>query len=233
MKRSKFLLVALIATLFVGFSSCSDDDINDIKVEKNEVNIEKGEKAVVKITAGNGEYTATSAKEETATASAKDNEVTITGVETGSTIVTVKDKEGKTATITVNVVSIVGTWNLEKLSAEVEAKDEATIAEIKESLVDNGLKSITFNEDGTFSLKGEDEDSEYSGTGTYVYADKVITFTEDAENEEEADTWSVKVTEITKTSLKYAQDETEDYKGEYPEGEVTKAIALFELTINQ
>lgn len=220
-----------MTALFVGFTSCSDDDDDIVvKVEKSIVNLEVGEKAVVKITEGNGGYTAVPTKEEIATAEVKDSEVIISGLQLGSTSITVTDKEGKTAIITVNVVNIVGDWKFkEDISAmEVKANEETTNA-IKEALINNELKSLTLNDDKTYVLSIEAEDETVSEiNGTYTYVDKILTL---ASGEgEEIETRTFLVTEITKEStLKLKEDRTEFFQAEYPEGEVTEVIVFFEL----
>ncbi|WP_160111118.1 pilus assembly protein N-terminal domain-containing protein [Dysgonomonas sp. Marseille-P4361] len=232
MKKSKLLLTLLMATLFVGFTSCdNDDDEINLKVEQNEVNIEVGEKAVVKITEGNGDYKAIVTDEEVATAETKESEIIISALAEGSTTVTVTDKEGKSATITVNVVGIVGTWNLDetKLAVEVEANEE-TAEKIKTELASNNFKSIELNDDKTFKMTKEGEEgTENTVSGTYIYVDKILTLAITEEGQE-AETISMTITEVTKTSIKLNYDQTESFQTKYPEGEVTKALVTLELT---
>lgn len=107
MNKKLICLLAFVFSLSLGFTACSDDDddpvIVDLKLDKTTVSVEKGKTVEVKITQGNGGYTADPADKAIATAAEKDGVITITGVAKGSTTVPVKDKEGKTATITVTV----------------------------------------------------------------------------------------------------------------------------------
>lgn len=229
MKRSKFLLTMLMAALFVGFTSCSDDDETDLRIEKSVVDLEVGEKVVVKITEGNGDYTVVSSDKEVADATVKDSEILISGLKLGSTTITVTDKEAKTATITVNVVNILGVWgiNEEKVSVEVKANEDVA-EEIKTKLATVDFELISLKEDGTCSLNGEKDGESYSIEGTYVYVDKILTLALGEEGNIETRTFTV--TEITKDStLKLKEDKTEFYQAEYPEGEVTEAVVFLEL----
>lgn len=230
MKKSKFLLTLLMVALFVGFSSCSDDDdIISIEVEKSVVDLEVGEKSVVKITEGNGGYTVVSADEETATAIVKDNEVLISGIKEGTTTITITDKEGETMPITVNVVTIVGEWNVSKIAVDAEVEDKDIEEEIKAELANDGTKSIALTADGKFTIKGVEDGKEYTVEGTYTYVDKILTLGMGEGEEVDADSYVV--TELTKTTLKYQEDRTESVQEDYPEAGVTKATVFYELEI--
>lgn len=116
MKLNKFLFTLILPALFIGFSSCSDDDdpVN-LNLEKSEIEVAVGASTTVKITEGNGKYEVTSASKDIATTEVADNTITVTGVAAGETTITVKDKESKTATLKVKVTgyaaSVEGTYN--------------------------------------------------------------------------------------------------------------------------
>lgn len=232
MKRSKFLLTLLMATLFVGFTSCSDDDDEiTLKLEKSVVDLQVGEKAIVKITEGNGDYRIAPTEDLIATVEIIDSEIIISGLSVGSKTITISDKENKTATLTINVVGITGTWqmNEEKYSVEVDANEDVA-EEIKTSLISNNFKTLELNVDKTFKMTTEGEEGEEDiVTGTYNYVDKILTLA--ITEGETPETIVMNVIEATKTSLKLNYDQTEDYQAKYPEGEVTKALVTFELDV--
>lgn len=241
MNKSKFLLVFMLAALFVGFSACgSDDDDIVVKLEKSEAEVEKDSTITIKITAGNGQYTATTADDKIATATTNDNTVVIKGIALGSTSITVKDKDGKTASVTVNVFDIVGDWTFTEAKIEVAGVAEQDAEEIKDDFNSITSKSLTLKNDGKkFELKvispeekeaaAEETEEIETLTGTYSYKDKVLTLTFDIEEgEDEADITILKVTELTKSSLKFESDQMDEYKEDYPA--LTKAIAYFSLT---
>lgn len=233
MKKSKLLLTLLMVTLFVGFTSCdNDDDEITLKLEKNTIDLQVGEKAIVKITEGNGDYKIISTEDLIAAAEINDSEIIVSGISEGTTTITITDKEAKTATLTINVVGLVGTWNLDetKLAVEVEANDE-TQDKIKTELANNNFKSIELNEDKTFKMTKEDEEGTANTvSGTYTYVDKILTLAI-IEEGQDTETISMTVTEITKTSIKLNYDQTESFQTKYPEGEVTKALVILELTV--
>lgn len=230
----------MLAALFVGFSACGDDDDIIVKLEKSNAEVEKDSTIIVKITDGNGGYTVTTADDKVATATIKDNTVIIKGIALGNTSITVKDKEGKTAALTVSVFNIVGDWTVSESKIEVTGVAEQDAEEIKADFNSNKPKNLSLKSDGTFELKAvivkekataaeETEDIETT-TGTYTYKDKVLTLTSDIEegDEEDADIKVLKVTEFTKSSLKAESDEIDTYKDDYPA--LTKATASFSMT---
>ncbi|MBS9766569.1 MAG: leucine-rich repeat protein [Flavobacteriaceae bacterium] len=80
------------------------NDIPEINVEENELNIEKGQKEVVAITAGSGNYDAKSSNSYIAIAEVKGGTVVIKSVAKGTSDVTVTDKTtNKTVIIKVTV----------------------------------------------------------------------------------------------------------------------------------
>jgi len=233
MKQNKFLLMILVAAFaFIGFSSCSDDDddISDIKLEKNEIQVEEKATTTVKITAGNGTYTVESANEEVAKATVKDKEITISGIAIGSTTITVKDKENKTATIKVDVISIAGEWKYAEAKIEVEGTDEDVVAEIKEAFDGASWKTVSLKADNKYEIKIGEGENAVTETGTYTYTEQVLTLTQTVEEGEEAEVKAIKVTEITKTTLKGECDRTTELKEEYPDAGITKVLESYSFT---
>lgn len=108
MNKKLICLLAFVFSLCMGFTACGDDDDDPVNLtlEKAEVTVDVGKTVEVKITQGNGGYIVTPTSTAIATAVEKDKVVTITGVAAGETVVTVKDKEGKSAPIKVTVTAV-------------------------------------------------------------------------------------------------------------------------------
>ena len=105
MSKKVFYSLILFLSVNLLLTSCSDDDPDKITLESSNVEVVVGEEVSIKINSGNGGYEVTSDKAETATASLKDRTITIKGVAEGTTTLTVTDKEGEKATISVKVVA--------------------------------------------------------------------------------------------------------------------------------
>ncbi|GHV39809.1 hypothetical protein FACS1894179_05300 [Bacteroidia bacterium] len=99
------LFLAFSLSFFV-FTACSNDDDNNLALESSGVSVDLGGTATVKITNGNGDYKVTPADTTIATATVTKDVITIKGVKAGETTLTVKDKENKTATLKVKVVTL-------------------------------------------------------------------------------------------------------------------------------
>ena len=74
-----------------------------LSFDKAAVEVTVGQEATVTVKSGDKPYTATVKDAGTATASVKDDKVTIKGVKKGSTTVTVSDSKKKTGVISVTV----------------------------------------------------------------------------------------------------------------------------------
>lgn len=99
-------------TLVLGFvfllSSCDDNDPEiDLTLDKTEVNVFSDEQVTVQISRGNGDYSVSSSSEATATAAVSGQTITITGKVKGAATVTVTDRAGKTALVSVTVKSAI------------------------------------------------------------------------------------------------------------------------------
>lgn len=238
MKKSKFLLLFMLTALFVSFSACSsDDDEIVVKPEKTAADIEKDSIITIKITEGNGGYTVTSANEQVAKATVKDNAVTITAVTVGNTSITVKDKEGKTAAITVTVFSIAKEWTAAEAKIDIAGVTSEEAKKIQADFSSYKLKTLSLKSDGKFEIKAvvakEKEaaagTTEETSTGTYTYKNKTLTLTFDIEEgDENAEIKTLKIIEFTKSSLKVESDEKESYKEDYPT--LTKALVSLSFT---
>ncbi|MDR2955821.1 MAG: Ig-like domain-containing protein [Prevotella sp.] len=239
MKLNKILLSLLVIALSVGFASCGDDDDNvvELTLAKSSETLAVGKTSVIKITKGNGDYTVSSSNKDVADATVdlQKSEVTIEAKAVGSATITVKDKEGKTAPIAVTVkedeTEIVGEWKDAAESIEVEAKDAEAIAKIKEEFEGDGFKSLTLKEDASFTAVFKGADGDETEEGTYTYKDGILALTYEAEEGAESETViSYKVADLKEASLKLEVDETESYKENYPDDEVTKAVITTSFT---
>lgn len=99
------LFLAFSLSLFV-FTACSDDDDNNLVLEKSEITVDLGGTTAVKITKGNSGYKVTPADATIATATVEGNVITITGVKAGETTIAVTDNEKKSATLKVKVATL-------------------------------------------------------------------------------------------------------------------------------
>lgn len=71
--------------------------------DKDQVSVSVGQESTVTIKDGNAPYAVTSKDAATATATVKDNTVTIKGVKAGTTQVVITDKDSKTVTVSITV----------------------------------------------------------------------------------------------------------------------------------
>ena len=110
------LFYGLMTALIISTTSCKKDEdvpttqvpekkeqIKELKLESSTVQLSINGKASIKITDGNGGYTAKSSDEKTVKASVNNDAISIEAIKEGSTSVIVSDAKSKTATITVNV----------------------------------------------------------------------------------------------------------------------------------
>ena len=110
------LFYGLMTALIISTTSCKKDEdvpttqvpekkeqIKELKLESSTVQLSINSKASIKITDGNGGYTAKSSDEKTVKASVSSDVISIQAIKEGSTTVIVSDAKSKTATITVNV----------------------------------------------------------------------------------------------------------------------------------
>ena len=110
------LFYGLMTALIISTTSCKKDEdvpttqvpekkeqIKELKLESSTVQLSINGKASIKITDGNGGYTAKSSDEKTVKASVNNDVISIEAIKEGSTTVIVSDAKSKTATITVNV----------------------------------------------------------------------------------------------------------------------------------
>lgn len=114
MNKKLIYLLTLVFAFGFAFTACSDDD-DDLTLEKYETEVNIGESVTLKITGGNGDYKVSSGDATIATAAVANKEITVTGVKAGETTITVTDKENKSATLKVKVLTyaeqIAATYN--------------------------------------------------------------------------------------------------------------------------
>mgnify|MGYP004546825759 CR=1 FL=1 len=101
MKTSKLILTAgLSMAAMLSLSSCQKEDNNSttpsgetkvLTLASSSVEVKAGETATVEITSGNGDYDVVPADKGIATATVSGTTITVTGVKSGSTIITVSD----------------------------------------------------------------------------------------------------------------------------------------------
>ncbi len=116
-----------------------EEQVVEITVEKSSVSMKVGEKKMLSITSGNGGYTASSSDPNVAAAEVQNgNMVEITAVSKGGPVtITVKDKKGKTAKITVTVTEAIKPLTInDKQSLTVNYK--LGTAEVPEVMVKGG-----------------------------------------------------------------------------------------------
>ncbi|MDO4880869.1 MAG: leucine-rich repeat domain-containing protein [Capnocytophaga sp.] len=114
----------------------------ELKLESTETQLSIKGTTTIKITDGNGEYTAKSSDETIAKASIKDNAVTIEAVKDGSATVTISDAKNQTATIAVSV------WKSIALDKKEVQVIKGATAEVN-ILSGEGTYSVSSNNDAT------------------------------------------------------------------------------------
>lgn len=225
MKKIKFLLAFVLTALFIGFSACSnEDDGVELKLEKNTVEVEKDSTVTIKIIEGNGNYSAISIDKKIAESSVEGNIISIKGRSTGSTTIQLHDKRGKATSITVNVFSIVGEWTAKTPTVTVEGVTDKEKKEIEDNFKKNALESVKLNKDETFEMKSADDGED--NTGTYTYAANSLIM--NMKRGEVDIIFTIKVAELTKTSLNLEYDGMNQLEDIYPS--LTKAIVNYTLS---
>lgn len=114
MKINKLKIFFLLFSLLqLSFSACKDNNDNpdpvDIVIENSKIFLSQGQTKTVKITSGNGDYTATTSNENVITAHAEGNEITITAVtqeDKANAMVVITDKYYKRTYIEVIVTKL-------------------------------------------------------------------------------------------------------------------------------
>lgn len=100
-------IVMLLACVFV-MAACSDDEdeiAKDLTLDKTTIEVVEDATVTVTVETGNGGYDYSATPSGKVDVSITNDVISIKGVEEGEATVTIKDGKGKTATITVSVVS--------------------------------------------------------------------------------------------------------------------------------
>ncbi len=148
-------VILFLSTIFVGLAlvtSCTDDstpEAKPLKLSKEKVSLLMKGTETVKIIDGNGGYKVSSSAEDIATATLKDNVITITGKDVGESKITVTDAEKKTATINVTVTAKDVKVDKTDVTLMVGDKGEVSIQEGSgsyEATADN--ENVTIKVDG-------------------------------------------------------------------------------------
>lgn len=96
-------LFAVLAFLAVGFTSCGGDEVDDLVISKESVTLNANQSETIAIESGNGSYKAVSTNDAVATATIKDDVITVTAHADGNAVITISDKEDKSVLINVTV----------------------------------------------------------------------------------------------------------------------------------
>lgn len=96
-------LFAVLAFLAVGFTSCGGDEVEDLVISKESVTLNANQSETIAIESGNGSYKAVSTNDAVATATIKDDVITVTAHADGNAVITISDKEDKSVLINVTV----------------------------------------------------------------------------------------------------------------------------------
>jgi hypothetical protein len=188
-----------VFSLGLTFTACSsdDDDPVNLTLENGTASVEAGSEVIVKITNGNGGYTAKSSAETTATVKIDGSNVVITGVAAGSADVTVSDKEGKSQVIKVTVTAAPVEITLEKTEATVEVGTDVTIAITQ----GNGTYTVASSAEAKATAKIEDNKVVITGVAS---GEATLTVT-DAKG---------KTATIAVTVVNYAEEIAATYEGD-------------------
>ncbi|MDO5104723.1 pilus assembly protein N-terminal domain-containing protein [Capnocytophaga sp.] len=118
MKNFKFMYGVL--ALFLIAVGCGKDNetptevINELKTEATELIITEKESKSVKITSGNGAYKVASSDDKVATATVKDNTVSVEAKKAGTAKITLSDSKNKSLTINVMVDALIALEDLQQ-----------------------------------------------------------------------------------------------------------------------
>lgn len=134
MEQTKFLKFAaamLCGIAALATASCDKDDDEQpqgLKLNPTKVEVVVGETADVAVSGGTAPYTATTTDKAIATASVKDNTVTVTGVKKGSAVLAVTDKNNLRGSLSISVVEKKSSaLSFDKQSVEVAAGKEDVV----------------------------------------------------------------------------------------------------------
>jgi|CZCB01.1.fsa_nt_gi hypothetical protein len=106
MRKTLPISLIFFLTTLLFFVSCKEDEIaNDLKLDKNYVEIKEGETAIVTIESGNGTYTVSISSTGIVTAEIAENSIVISAMIIGETTLVVEDAAGKSASVRVKVIS--------------------------------------------------------------------------------------------------------------------------------
>ncbi len=123
----------LMTALIISTTSCKKDEdttttqvpqAKELKLESSTAQLSINGKTSIKITDGNGGYTAKSSDEKIVKASINNDVISIEAIKDGSTTVIVSDAKSKTATITVNVWKSIA---LDKKEVTLKKGEKSTI----------------------------------------------------------------------------------------------------------
>ncbi len=127
----KLIVFVFCLSLGLAFQACNSDpeiELKDVKIEPSSISVLVGETETAEITDGNGGYTAeVTTGTSFASVAVAGNVVTVTGIKEGSSTITVTDKDGKTAALSVTVNAVPRQLELETESVSVAAGATETV----------------------------------------------------------------------------------------------------------
>lgn len=135
------------ATKWAGLNN-NDDIEKNIVLDNSNLSIVLNESSEVTVLDGNGDYTVSSSDDKIAKAEINNKKITITALNFGTALVTVKDKKGKTSKINVLVVSTV--------KYAIDGANTLTVTLNKEEDSIKQVRIINLNGDTVIDKKGLD-----------------------------------------------------------------------------
>lgn len=127
----KYAMVMFCCVLGMSLTSCDDDDddkkTGSLKVSTNKIEMAPGAKSNVTVRGGTAPYTASVRNTNIATASVSNTTVTVTGVNAGSTTLTISDKNRKNALVSITVKGAATGLTVDKSTVNVAVGKEETV----------------------------------------------------------------------------------------------------------
>ncbi len=210
------------------------ETVADVAVKVANPTVKEGEKAEVEITAGSGEYTATSADDKVATAEVKDGKVVITAVKAGTTKVTITDeKTKKTVEVSVTVnekevavadVAVKEATATVKEGEKVEVEITAGSGEYTVATADEQMATATIKDGKVVitGVKAGEVKVTITDTKTEKTAEVVVTVTA---KEEEGTGTDDKAITVEKTELEVGAGATKEVMITEGSGEYTVVVS--------
>jgi len=173
--RNLFYLLVACLMVSMSFSSCNDDDPQELILGVSKLYAKVGRTATI-LAVGNGGYTIEVDKPEILTATINEQGViTLTPLKIGTAKITVKDSELKEKPATIEVVDPYLAFYVIENEISVKTADEAIKKDIektvKDSLVfeDDHIYEFILNEQKIYNVYKENWSTSKVSSGTYVF----------------------------------------------------------------